>query len=407
MIRYATGDIFDTPADIRINTVNCVGVMGAGVALAFKTKYPEMFKEYAKACKAGQVRPGKPHVWEKIDFYESITVVNFPTKDHWRQPSEYEYIEEGLRWLHDFVEKRGNVRVAVPALGCGHGGLDWSRVKAMIEAALCDLAAEIIVFEPSSSHLAGDPLDKSTLDRLDELGIKQLRSGDPGYPDGLRGRSGATIYLRGDEEALRGRVVAILTSIKPSEREIQGVVDCVRELADPSVSIMTGYSAKADRPVIRAALEQGANVIICLVEGIFLFSVRRDLRDVWDESRVTVISAAKPQQKWYPGGVGKATAIKLSLANVALVSDPYPKWLPAFVRNGTTMIRSRVFYLDYGGMPEDIKASLWQLHAKPLGRSRETGKPNIAELLAALTTKEAQQEASEPIPTSHESSNNN
>lgn len=407
MIRYAEGDIFDTPADIRINTVNCVGVMGAGVALAFKTKYPEMFKEYAKACKAGEVRPGKPHVWEKRNFYESTTIVNLPTKDHWRQPSEYEYIEKGLRWLHDFIEKRGNVRVALPALGCGHGGLAWSRVTAMIEAALGDLAAEIVVFEPSSSHLAGETLDKSTLDRLDELGIKQLRSGDPSYPDGLRGRSSATIYVMGDAEPLRGRTLAVVPSIKPSEREIQGVVACVRELADPSVSILTGYSAKADRLVIHAALEQGAHVIICLVEGILLFNIRRDLQDVWDESRVTVISAAKPLQKWYPGGVGKATAVKLSLADVALVSDPYPKWLSAFVRNGTAGVRSNLFYLDYGGVPDDIMAPLRQLHAKSLGRSRETGKPNIAELLTALKPKETQQEASESIPTSYEPSNDN
>jgi putative DNA methylase len=402
MIRYAQGDIFDTPADIRVNTVNCVGVMGAGVALAFKNRYPEMFKKYAKACKAGEVRPGKPHVWEKSEFDEIVTVVNLPTKDHWRQPSEYEYVEKGLRWLREFVEKRGKVRVALPALGCGHGGLDWSRVQKMIEAALGDLAAEIIVFEPSSSHAAGERLDESTLARLEELGIKRLRSGDPGYPEALRGRSGATVYLKGDVESLKGPMVAVIPSIQPSEREIQGVVACVRELANPSVHILTGYSAKADRPVIRTALEQGAHVIICLVEGILLFNIRRDLQDVWDEDRVTVLSSAKPQQKWYPGGVGKATAIKLSLANVSLISDPYPKWLSSFVHNGTDGIRSKMFYLDYGGMQENIKAYLRKLNAKPLGRSRESGKPNVAEVLAALQLAGPPQEAIEITPTVHE-----
>ncbi|BBO89902.1 macro domain-containing protein [Desulfosarcina ovata] len=403
MIRYAQGDIFDTPADIRINTVNCVGVMGAGVALAFKNRYPEMFKKYAKACKAGEVRPGKPHVWEKSEFDEVVTVVNLPTKDHWRQPSEYEYVEKGLRWLREFIEKRGKVRVALPALGCGHGGLDWLRVQKMIEAALGDLAVEIIVFEPSSSHAAGERLDESTLARLKELGIKRLQSGDPGYPETLRGRSGATVYLKGDVEALSGPMVAVIPSIKPSEREIQGVVACVKELANPGVRILTGYSAKTDRPVIRTALEQGAHVIICLVEGILLFNIRRDLQDVWDEDRVTVLSAAKPQQKWYPGGAGKATAIKLSLADVALVSDPYPKWLSGFARNRTTGIRARIFYMNYGDMQEDIKASLRELHAKPLGRSRESGKPNVAEVLAALARTEPQKEASASVPIVHES----
>ncbi|BBO66307.1 hypothetical protein DSCA_02370 [Desulfosarcina alkanivorans] len=403
MIRYAQGDIFDTPADIRINTVNCVGVMGAGVALAFKNRYPEMFKKYAKACKAGEVRPGKPHVWEKSEFDEVVTVVNLPTKDHWRQPSEYEYVEKGLRWLREFVEKHGEVRVALPALGCGHGGLDWLRVQKMIEAALGDLAAEIIVFEPSSSHAAGERLDESTLARLKELGIKRLQSGDPGYPETLRGRSGATVYLRGDVEALSGPMVAVIPSIKPSEREIQGVVACVKELTNPGVRILTGYSAKADRPVIRTALEQGAHVIICLVEGILLFNIRRDLQDVWDEDRVTVLSAAKPQQKWYPGGVGKATAIKLSLADAALISDPSPKWLSGFARNRTAGICGRIFYLNYGDMQEDIKISLRELHAKPLSRSRKSGKPNVAEVLAALARTEPQKEASESIPIAHES----
>ncbi len=384
MIRYAQGDIFETPADIRVNTVNCVGVMGAGVALAFKNRYPEMFKKYAKACKAGEVRPGKPHVWEKSEFDEIVTVVNLPTKDHWRQPSEYEYVEKGLRWLREFIEKRGEVRVALPALGSGHGGLDWLRVQKMIEAALGDLAAEIIVFEPSSSHAAGERLDESTLARLKELGIKRLQSGDPGYPETLRGRSGATVYLQGNVEALSGPMVAVIPSVKPSEREMQGVLSCVKELANPGVRILTGYSAKADRPIIRTALEQGAHVIICLVEGILLFNIRRDLQDVWDEDRVTVLSAAKPQQKWYPGGVGKAAAIKLSLADAALISDPSPKWLSSFVRNGTDGIRSKIFYLDYGGIQENIKASLRKLQAKPLGRSRESGKPNVGEVLAAL-----------------------
>jgi len=405
MIRYAQGDIFDTPADIRVNTVNCVGVMGAGVALAFKNRYPEMFKKYAKACKSGKVRPGKPHVWKKSDFEEIVTVVNLPTKDHWKQPSEYEYVEKGLRWLHDFVEKRGKVRVALPALGCGHGGLDWPRVQKMIEAALGDLTAEIIVFEPSSSHAAGERLDQSTLARLEELGIQRLRSGDPAYPEALRGRSGATVYLKGDVESLIGPMIAVIPSIKPSEREIQGLLACVNELANPGVHILTGYSANADRPVIRTALEQGAHVIICLVEGILLFNIRRDLQDIWDEYRVTVISAAKPQQKWYPGGVGKATAVKLSLADVALISDPSPKWLSSFARNDTMGIRSKIFYLEYGGMQDDIMASLRKLQAKPLGRSRESGKPNVSEVLAALQPTDPPQQTSEIIPTAHEVDN--
>ena len=86
MIDFTTGNIFDVPADVRINTVNCVGVMGAGVALAFKIKYPEMFRGYKRECKKGTVRPGSLHVWRSL---YSEYIVNLPTKRHWREPSRY------------------------------------------------------------------------------------------------------------------------------------------------------------------------------------------------------------------------------------------------------------------------------------------------------------------------------
>ena len=162
MITLTNGNMFDNPADIRINTVNCVGVMGAGVALEFKNKYPEMFKDYKKACTANKIRPGKPHVWSNNNFCddENVVIVNFPTKDHWRKPSEYQYIEDGLNWLHNFLKKEGNVTITIPALGCGHGGLDWAIVKNMIKEKLVDLKANILVFEPADSHSLGNTLNK-------------------------------------------------------------------------------------------------------------------------------------------------------------------------------------------------------------------------------------------------------
>ncbi len=93
MLRFVTGDIFDTPADIRVNTVNCVGVMGAGLALAFKDRYPQMFKEYQRACSNNTLAPGKLHVWKSLS---GDWIINFPTKRHWRQKSRYDDIEAGL-----------------------------------------------------------------------------------------------------------------------------------------------------------------------------------------------------------------------------------------------------------------------------------------------------------------------
>ena len=166
MIKFASGDMFDIPADIRINTVNCVGVMGAGVALAFKERFPEMFKAYKKECENKTVRPGKPHVWSDFYLYENLTIINFPTKDHWRNPSKYEYIESGLIWLVKFLKDYGTVKVTMPALGCGHGGLDWNKVKSLIKKYLDGLEATIYVFEPSDSH----KLERS----LNQEQVKQL-----------------------------------------------------------------------------------------------------------------------------------------------------------------------------------------------------------------------------------------
>jgi O-acetyl-ADP-ribose deacetylase (regulator of RNase III) len=93
MLEFVKGDIFDAPADIRVNTVNCVGVMGAGVALAFKQRYPDMFKDYQRDCKAGRVVPGTMHVWKSLT---GDWIINFPTKRDWREPSRYEDIDNGL-----------------------------------------------------------------------------------------------------------------------------------------------------------------------------------------------------------------------------------------------------------------------------------------------------------------------
>ena len=94
MITFVEGNFFDFEADIRVNTVNCVGIMGAGVALQFKNKYPRMFEEYARECSLGKVKIGKPHVWNDNEMFSlSPTIINFPTKDDWKKPSEYEFIE--------------------------------------------------------------------------------------------------------------------------------------------------------------------------------------------------------------------------------------------------------------------------------------------------------------------------
>lgn len=163
MLKFVEGDLFESRAEILVNTVNCVGVMGKGVALAFKNRYPSMFHAYRAACDKGEVQPGRLHIWpDRL----GITVVNFPTKRHWKQPSRYEDIESGLSALREFLLKRGTVRVALPALGCGHGGLDWDRVSAMIGKKLANLDAEILVYSPSFSQTVNGKTHKKQAPEL-------------------------------------------------------------------------------------------------------------------------------------------------------------------------------------------------------------------------------------------------
>lgn len=134
-ITFKSGDLFLDDADALVNTVNCVGVMGKGVALEFKRRWPENYKAYKKACDAKVLRPGTMLIHELTDLFgknEPKFIVNFPTKDHWRAKSKLEYISEGLDALVKDIKKYKIKSIALPPLGCGNGGLDWSVVRPMI-----------------------------------------------------------------------------------------------------------------------------------------------------------------------------------------------------------------------------------------------------------------------------------
>ena len=148
MIEFKTGNMFDQDCEYIINTVNCVGVMGKGVAFAFKNKYPEMFAEYKKECEVGNIDIGKPFIWKYKDMFEPQIVINLPTKMHWKDPSTLVYIQNGLNWLRNYFENKPNSTVVMPALGCGNGGLDWDTVKNMIQESLEDLKTQFFVYEP-------------------------------------------------------------------------------------------------------------------------------------------------------------------------------------------------------------------------------------------------------------------
>lgn len=152
---YKQGDLFLDQSEAIVNTVNCVGVMGKGVALEFKRRWPENFKQYKKVCSAKQLTPGKVFIFDRgtlLDQGNPRYLVNFPTKNHWREKSKLSYIEEGL---DDFIKqliKLDIKSVALPPLGCGNGGLPWEEVRALIEEKLSSIEGiDFIVYGSKNS----------------------------------------------------------------------------------------------------------------------------------------------------------------------------------------------------------------------------------------------------------------
>ena len=149
----------DSTAQALVNTVNTVGVMGKGIALQFKKQFPNNYKVYKEACKNKELKIGDLLVTEEESLLSGKKfIINFPTKTHWRYPSEYEYIEKGLHALVDVIREKKIKSIAIPPLGSGNGGLDWTKVRAMIEHKLQGLDCVIYLYEPT--HAIKETLKK-------------------------------------------------------------------------------------------------------------------------------------------------------------------------------------------------------------------------------------------------------
>lgn len=152
MIEYKIGNILTEDAEALVNTVNCVGIMGRGMALQFKKVFPENFKSYAVACKQNQVQPGRMFVYETGRLTNPRYIMNFPTKRHWRDKSRMEDIDSGLIALAKQIRSRDIHSIAIPALGCGLGGLDWLEVRPRIERIVEQFSGlTAIAFEPDNA----------------------------------------------------------------------------------------------------------------------------------------------------------------------------------------------------------------------------------------------------------------
>ena len=172
------GDLFGSDAQTLVNPVNCVGVMGKGVALGFKRRFPDMFKDYANRCSRGSVRLGEPYLWKPL---VPPFVLNFPTKDHWRSRSKLQDIIDGLDFLEESYKEWGIESLAVPALGCGEGQLDWRVVGPILFRKLSEFDIDVELYAPFNAT-EGD-LDPGFLGGETAIGSRHnaIRSGFDRY----------------------------------------------------------------------------------------------------------------------------------------------------------------------------------------------------------------------------------
>ena len=158
-LTFTQGNLLEADVEALVNTVNTVGIMGKGIALMFKKQFPDNFAAYALACEAGEVRTGKMFVTEvekQEDLFDEAEgtvrlrwIINFPTKEHWRADTRIEWVEEGLKDLVRVIREKEIRSIAIPALGCGEGGLDWNKVRPLIESALEGVEGVAVrIYEP-------------------------------------------------------------------------------------------------------------------------------------------------------------------------------------------------------------------------------------------------------------------
>ncbi len=166
MLRFGKGNLLTQDVDALVNPVSCVGVLGKGLALQFKRAFPEMVEPYERACADGEVMPGVVHVVDRGAAQHPRWILNVPTKRHWRNPSRLDDVAAGTRALAGTIRDLGIRSVAVPPLGCGNGGLNWSDVRTLLLAELGSVDAEVILFAPAGAPAPEDMPNRSTAPEL-------------------------------------------------------------------------------------------------------------------------------------------------------------------------------------------------------------------------------------------------
>lgn len=363
MIEFVKGDFFEFDADIRINTVNCVGVMGAGVALAFKNKYPEMFKEYAKDCKLGLIKPGLPSVWNNTDmFTKELEIINFPTKNHWRKPSEYEYVENGLKWLSDYLKQKSYSIVTLPALGCGHGGLDWIKVKQLIEVHLADSQHKIYVFEPSSSKKV-EKLAHNSAENINLLAqekIKTISSKSVDYPEDLRLLTEKDLYIFNcNNNSIKSYDISIISSTKPCLAEVELVKSVVNHCEEHRLSILFG-SSEFDKKMAFEAIKKGITVGVFMPSGILKSAQKANSNQ--DLPSLTLLSIGNPFEAFDRKAYIPSVLSRLFLTDKAIFTTTKLEWVSKQAKN-INKSRSKFYYTDTTVLTEKDALAIGKISA--------------------------------------------
>lgn len=376
MIEFVEGDFFDYEADIRVNTVNCVGVMGAGVALAFKEKYPDMFKEYASLCRKEEIEIGKPHVWSSGDlFSKSLTIINFPTKIHWRNKSEYEYIEQGLIWLKEYLKDKKNMTLSLPALGCGHGGLDWEIVKKKIHFYLDDSPTEILVFEPSvSKSITKNSLISSELKlELKKNNIEILNYKDSNYPISLKRFSEKTLYFKGKLSNLSNKTITLISSTKPEEKEKIIIEDFLNFIQNDNFNIILGNSAY-DKKTIKSLNTQ--KVSMMLPSGLQIFCKKNVNKEICNNKDILFISMGNPSIEFDKKEYITSIFTRIYLSDVVLFTTPKLDWIKKHEKK-FLKYNGKQFFINYQELSNNVKNDLSALSIKQISRDKKTSLPKF------------------------------
>lgn len=373
MLEFVKGDMFDAPADIRVNTVNCVGVMGAGVALAFKQRYPDMFKDYQRDCKDGRVTPGTMHVWKSLT---GDWIINFPTKRDWREPSRYEDIDAGLDDLRGYLDQVGPLTIALPALGCGHGGLDWDRVSGMIRCKLDGVNAHVLVFEPAASRQAGRTATMQPTEderkSAEKLGYALVENDRVPALE-----ASGSLYVLGPGEALSRNWIALLPSRSPGDRELEALRAIAAELSrtDSCKTVALVHGTRASEDVAGIFVSEGVDVVLLLPFGVLTRKALAKQTSRVGAGALTLASMAAPNTKWSRQLFAQTMDMLRHNAEAVLLSDPEPEWLTS--KGLGKWSATPIAFVRYGQTPVAMRDALAGAGARPVGRRGENGAPNI------------------------------